>query len=94
MKIILDLRKYDGVVGGVEQGAIQVARQVAAGGDEVLMICKASRKDQLSEIMGAVDGLTLVPVDVETHSMCPENEEIDSGFLQDLAVRENADLRG
>ena len=92
MKIIIDLRKYDGVVGGVEQGAIQVSRQVAAGGDEVLMVCKASRLDQLSEIMGDVDGLTLVPVEVETHSMCAENREIDSVFLQDLAVRENADL--
>jgi glycosyltransferase involved in cell wall biosynthesis len=92
VKIILDLRKYDGVVGGVEQGAIQVARQVAAGGDEVLMICKAGRRDQLDEIMRDVDGLTLVPVDVETHSMCEENEQIDSGFLQDLADREHADL--
>jgi len=92
VKIILDLRKYDGVVGGVEQGAIQVARQVAAGGDEVLMVCKASRKDQLAEIMGDVDGLTLVAVDVETHSMCEANERIDSGFLQDLAESENVDL--
>jgi glycosyltransferase involved in cell wall biosynthesis len=92
MKIVMDFRKYDGVVGGVEQGAIQVTRYVCKQGGEVVLVCKKSRHEQVELLFGEVDGLKIVPVDVASHVMSFANAKLDSGFFQDLAVREKARL--
>ncbi|UCD05616.1 MAG: glycosyltransferase, partial [candidate division WOR-3 bacterium] len=92
MKIIMDFRKYDSVIGGVEQGAIQITRYVCERGEQVLLVCKERRLVQVEDLFGELDGLKIVTVPVQSHLMSLENAKIDSGFLQDLAEKENADL--
>lgn len=92
MKIILDFRKYDGTVGGVEQGALQIARNVPDHGGDVVLVCKKSRESEVEKLLEGENGVKVVPIDIDTHAMCEENEAIDSGLLQDLAVSEKADL--
>ncbi len=92
MKIILDLRKYDGVVGGVEQGALQIAKNMSSDGNECVLVCKQSREAEVRDLLGERDGLKIVTVDIDTHAICAENRALDAGFFQDLAVEEGADL--
>jgi len=92
MKIVMDFRKYDGVIGGVEQGVIQVTRYMCRTGNQVVLVCKQNRLDEVQELFGETDGLKIVPVDVKTHVMGSENARLDAGFFQDLAVAEGASL--
>ena len=92
MKIILDFRKYDGVVGGVEQGALQIALNATEQEHEVLLVCKEKRLEQVRGLLGARPGIQVVPVPVVSHAISRENAELDSGFFQELARREGADL--
>jgi glycosyltransferase involved in cell wall biosynthesis len=92
MKIIIDLRKYDGVVGGVEQGALQQTRYLAGHGHDALVVCKKTRLDELRGLLPASEHLSFFPVDVATHAISEENERIDSVVLPELAMREGADL--
>ena len=88
----MDFRKYDGVVGGVEQGAIQVSKHTAARGHDVVLVCKRRNLEEVTRIFTGVDRLRIVPVDVDSHVISCENARLDSGFFQDLAEREQADL--
>ncbi|MFC1498419.1 glycosyltransferase family 4 protein [Verrucomicrobiota bacterium] len=92
MKIIMDFRKYDGVIGGVEQGALQITKHVARKGGEVLLACKEIRKNDVRHLFDSMDGITVVPIPISSHSISVANARIDSGFFQDLAEREGADL--
>lgn len=92
MRIILDLRKFDGVVGGVEQGAIQIAKHSIAGGHEVLLLCKQRNLGQVEALLGGRPGLRIVPLPVRSHVISFANARLDAGFIQDLAERERADL--
>jgi len=42
MKIVMDFRKYDGVV-GVEQAVIQITKYIAMKWHQVIMLCKRNR---------------------------------------------------
>ena len=92
MNLVIDFRKYDGVVGGVEQGTIQVTRYLCNNGHEVTLVCKLNRLQEVEDIFGSQDGLTIVPVDVPTHEMSIRNARLDSGFIQKLAEEKDADL--
>ena len=92
MNLIIDFRKYDGVVGGVEQGTIQVTRYLCNHGHEVTLVCKLNMLQEVQGIFGPLDGLTIVPVDVPTHVMSIRNARLDSGFFQKLAEEQDADL--
>jgi len=92
MKIILDFRKYDGVVGGVEQGAIQIARHATAAGHDVLLLCKQKNLDQVHTLFDERPGLRIVPLPVGSHVISLANAKLDAGFIQDLAERERADV--
>ena len=84
MKIVLDFRKYNGVVGGVEQGAMQIALNATAQGHKILMVCKKNRLEQIKELFGGErENLTLVPVDIESHAISRQNADLDSLFFQD-----------
>ena len=50
MKIVMDFRKFDGVVGGVEQAVIQITRHAAKKGNQVIMPCKRNRFPEVKEI--------------------------------------------
>jgi glycosyltransferase involved in cell wall biosynthesis len=92
MKIIMDFRKYDGVVGGVEQGAIQITRYMCGRGDQVILACKQNKCQEIKELLGDLNGLTVLPLTVRSHMISIENMWLDSVFLQDLAEKEEADL--
>jgi len=92
MNVVIDFRKYDGVVGGVEQGTIQVARYLCDNEHEVTLVCKLNRLREVRDIFGNPDGLTIVPVDVPTHEISIRNARLDSGFIQKLAKEQDADL--
>lgn len=92
MKIVLDFRKYDRVVGGVEQGAIQIALNASKTGHSVVLVCKQSRLDDVRHIFGERPGLKIVPVDIKSHAISAQNAGLDSRFFQELARREKVDL--
>ena len=43
-------------------------------------------------MFGDVKGLSIIPVKVKSHVMSSENAQLDSGFFQDLAVKEKVDV--
>ena len=94
MKVILDLRKYDGVVGGVERGALEIATNATKRGHDILLVCKAVQEGELRELLkdSGPGRLETVPVNIKSHGISRENTRIDSVFLQDLAEREGVDL--
>lgn len=92
MKILMDFRKYDGVVGGVEQGAIQIAKHVCSRGGEVILVCKRDRFQEVEALLVDAQGLRILPLNVRSHLMSLRNARLDSIFLQDLALGENVDL--
>lgn len=92
MKIVLDFRKYDGVVGGVEQGVIQLTRYLPTHGHEVVLLCKKKNEADIREMFGQLPNLKIITLDVDTHVMSDENAALDTGGIQDIAERENADV--
>jgi glycosyltransferase involved in cell wall biosynthesis len=92
MKILIDFRKYDGVVGGVEQGAIQITKYVTEHGHQAILVCKENRLSGVKELFGKCDALTIKPLPVKSHAMSIANARIDSGILQDIAIHEGAGL--
>jgi glycosyltransferase involved in cell wall biosynthesis len=92
MKVVVDFRKYDGVVGGVEQGAIQISKYLAKNNHNVILVCKKNMHDEVEEIFTAVDNLKIMALDVLTHAMSIKNIWIDSSTIQEIAVSENADI--
>jgi glycosyltransferase involved in cell wall biosynthesis len=92
MKILVDFRKYDGVVGGVEQGAIQISRYLTQNNHKVIIVCKKNMLGEVEEIFTAKDNLKIIALDVLTHAMSIKNVWIDSSTIQEIAVSENADI--
>jgi len=88
----MDFRKFDDVIGGVEQGVIQISRYCAKHGHTVLMIHKTRNAEGVKQLFKVDENIRLLPVDVDTHVMTRENSKLDSEFIQDLADRENADV--
>jgi glycosyltransferase involved in cell wall biosynthesis len=92
MKIVMDLRKYDGVVGGVERGVIEISRYVARHGHQVVLLCKENKLAGVNSFFEGVPNITLIPLPVLTHAMSLRNAWIDSRTIQDIADREGADI--
>ncbi len=92
MKIIMDFRKYDGVVGGVEQGAIQITRWMSGNQQKVIVLCKEIRFQKVTDLLGDLPGVTIHPLPVKSHVMSSENSALDSGYIQDLAEKEKVDV--
>jgi glycosyltransferase involved in cell wall biosynthesis len=92
MKIVMDFRKYDGVVGGVEQGVVQITRYATAHGHPIVLLCKQNRYEEVKTLFQDKENLRIVPLDVSTHMMCRKNVLLDSRTIQDLAVQNGADV--
>ena len=92
MKIIMDFRKYDGVIGGVEQGAIQITRWMSANQHRVVLLCKEIQFQKVKDLFDGVPGVDIHPLPVRSHVMSAENSALDSGYIQDLAVKEKVDV--
>lgn len=92
MKVIMDFRKYDGVVGGAEQGVIQITNYIANNEHKVVMLCKEKKLADVKHIFKGTPNISFIPLQVNTHSMSLKNLRLDSGTIQDIAVREDADI--
>ena len=92
MKVIFDFRKYDGVVGGVEQGVIQVTRYITSIGHSVVILCKRNQPEQVKKIFNEDQNLKIIPLDVNSHAMSLKNIKLDSFTIQDIALSEKADI--
>ena len=85
MKVVFDFRKYDGVVGGVEQGVIQLTRYITSIDHSVVILCKRSRLEQVENIFKEQKNLKIVPLNVSTHAMSLKNLKLDSITIQEIA---------
>jgi len=92
MKIVYDFRKYDGVIGGVEQGVIQIVKYLTSIGQHVIILCKINRIEDVNNIFSKNHNLKIIPLNVTTHSLSLKNVKLDSTTIQDIAVSENADI--
>ncbi len=92
MKIVMDFRKFDGVVGGVERGVIEITKYVATQGHQVVLLCKENRFSEVENIFENVPNVILIPLRVLTHAMSLRNVWIDSKTIQDIAEKEGADI--
>ena len=92
MKIVMDFRKYDGVVGGAEQGVIQITNYVANHEHEVVMLCKENKLADVKRFFEGTPNISFIPLQVQTHAMTLQNVRLDSGTIQDIAEREGANI--
>jgi glycosyltransferase involved in cell wall biosynthesis len=92
MKILFDFRKYDGVIGGVEQGVLQITKYLGSHGHGVTVLCKKNRLDGVEGLYRETANIDIVPLDVDTHAMSSENRKLDSTTVQDIAVEKNVDI--
>ncbi len=91
MKIVMDFRKYDGVMGGVEQGVFQVTKYLTGHEHTVVMLCKKNRLSETGELFNGFINLKIVPLDVTTHIISNRNSLLDATVIQDIAEEESAD---
>jgi glycosyltransferase involved in cell wall biosynthesis len=92
MKIILDFRKYDGVIGGVERGVLEIVRYVAQQGHEIVILPKESRLQEVKGRFEGIPNLKFVPLPVRSHVMSLKNMYVDSVVIQRIAEEEEADV--
>jgi glycosyltransferase involved in cell wall biosynthesis len=92
MKVVFDFRKYDSVVGGVEQGVIQITKYITSIDHSVVILCKRSRLEQVENVFKEHQNLKIIPLDVSTHAMSLKNVKLDSNTIQDIASSEKADI--
>ncbi len=92
MRIVFDFRKYDGVVGGVEQGVIQITRYLTSTDHFVVILCKRNKIEEVNNIFAGNQNLKIVPLDVTTHAMSVKNAKLDSTTIQNIALSEKADI--
>ena len=92
MKIVMDFRKFDGVVCGTEQAVIQIAKYVAMKGHQVIMLCKGNRFSEVKEIFENDPNIITIPLPVRSHSMSLKNAWVDSTTIQNIAEKEGADI--
>ncbi len=92
MKIVFDFRKYDGVVGGVEQGVIQIVKYITGIEHSVVILCKRNRIEEVKNIFTEGKHLSIIPMDVTSHVMSFRNAIIDSSTIQEIALSKKADI--
>lgn len=90
MNIVMDFRKYDGVVGGVEQVVTQIISQIAPKGHTFIVLSKKNRLDQVKNLFEDIPNIRHIPLPVETHAISWKNAWLDSHTIQDIAESENA----
>lgn len=92
MIIVMDFRKFDGIIGGVERGVIEIACNLAQKGHTVVILPKASRLEEVQKEFEGTQNLKFIPLQVPTHAMSLRNAYIDSVTIQNIAREEGADV--
>jgi glycosyltransferase involved in cell wall biosynthesis len=92
MKIVLDFRKYDGVIGGVERGVIEITNFITQAGHTIIMLPKLSRLKEVEGMFRDLPNMKFIPLPVQTHVMSVKNGYHDSVTIQNIARDEDADV--
>ena len=92
MKIVMDFRKYCGVVGGVEQFVIQITKYATNSGHQVVMLCRGKYISQLREMFENDSNLKIIPLSVGTELISLKNIWFDSVTIQNIAEKEEAEV--
>lgn len=92
MKIVMDFRKYDGVVGGVEQAVIEITSHIAKKGHRVIILPKQGRLDEVRHLFKGKENIEFVPLNVPTHVMSLRNAYMDSVVIPAIAREKGANV--
>ena len=92
LKIVMDFRKYGGEMAGVEIVVYNICKYLGEHGHKTVLLTRDDRLKELKQIFSEVKNIKFIPLPVNTHMMGPYNIKLDSGLIQDIAVREQADL--
>ena len=92
MKIVMDFRKFDGVVGGVEQTVIQITKHLVQKGHRVIMLPKESRLNEVKDLFEKDENLQFISLQVPNHIMSFKNVYLDNITIQKIAKKEGADV--
>jgi glycosyltransferase involved in cell wall biosynthesis len=88
----MDFRKFDGVVGGVEQGVIQVAAYGSAHGHRIILLSKPHKTDEVKKLFKNPLNIDHIPIRVKTHAISLKNMYLDSTKIQKIAQKEHANV--
>ncbi len=92
MKLLMDFRKYDNVIGGVEQLVVQIVRHACTAGHSVIVLARQNRAGKVEELFADEPNVTVIALPVDTHAFCAANRRLDSGMIQEIAAREQCDV--
>jgi glycosyltransferase involved in cell wall biosynthesis len=92
MRIVVDFRKYDGVVGGVERGVIEIARYLSLQGHGVTIAPKEARLEEVRQRFADLPEVDFVPLHVRSHAISLANAAHDATTFQDIARACGADV--
>ncbi len=92
MRILIDFRKFDGVVGGVEQFVIQLTRHIAEAGNSVLILARSSRFEEVARMFEEYRAVKTLPLRTRSHRIAMKNAWLDTVTIQKIAKREGVDV--
>ena len=87
MKLCMDFRKYDGVVGGAQQFILQIVRHAASKGHSMILLVKQNRLQEVEAIFKDEENIQCLPLPVTTHAISLKNMHLDSATIQEIAER-------
>lgn len=92
MRLCMDFRKYDGIVGGAEQLVVQIVRHAASKGHSVILLAKQNRLQEVEAIFEEEKNIKCLSLPVTTHAISMTNIRLDTITIQQIAKREKADI--
>jgi len=92
MKLVMDFRKFYGVIGGVERFVIQITKFMSKKGHRVLLLSRRKHSQELTEIFSDDPNIEIIPLPVDSESISLSNAWIDSVTSQNIARKEGADI--
>ena len=92
LKIVMDFRKYDVVMAGVEIVVYNICKYLSDRGHKVVLLCRFNRIKEVKKIFSGLKNIKFISLPVKSHKLCLKNFCMDNFYIQNLAVREKADL--
>jgi len=92
MKVVVDFRKYDGVVGGVEQVVMQILERLCRGEQQFVVLSKVNRIEEVKELVKELPNIKHIALPVLSHAISLKNAYHDSVTIQNIAEDEKAQV--
>ena len=90
MKVVMDFRKYNGMIGGVEQMVIQITKHSTKKALQVVILCLEKRLYEVEGMFANDSNLKIIPLPVNTTAISLRNAWMDSVTIQNIAEKEGA----